>query len=155
MSEQFDEIFDDEDSNGNDLPKKLRQQIKALQKERDEFAQELNSLRTEARKRSLAETLQDKGLSPKIAAFVPADVEGEALDTWLSEFGDVFGQPAVSEGSTTESEPVIARDAAEAAAIRQMSAAEKGSEAPASMDLLAQIEQSENMQELLNVLGRK
>ena len=32
-----------------------------------------------------------EGLNPKIAAFVPKDIEDEGLDAWLEEYGDVFG----------------------------------------------------------------
>ena len=37
--------------------------------------------------------LTSKGINPKVAAFIPQDLEAseEAVNNWLSEYGDVFG----------------------------------------------------------------
>jgi len=37
--------------------------------------------------------LTAKGINPKVAAFIPQDLEAseEAVNNWLNEYGDVFG----------------------------------------------------------------
>lgn len=152
MSEyDLETILDDEDDSTTDLPKALRRKIKELQKEISEMRDENTTLRSAERKRTIGATLQEKGLNPKIAAFIPQDLEGEQIDEWLNEYGDVFGQPVAS-GEAQE--PVIARDAAEAAAIRQMAAAEQGATPAAAQDLLSQINNAESMADLMSALGR-
>lgn len=151
MSDTAYDIFEDDDDDlGSDLPKKLRKQIKILQAERDALAQENTALKGSERKRTLSESLQSKGLNPKIAAFVPQDLSAEEIDTWLEEYGDVFGMaaPAVDDA------PVIARDAEHAAALRSMAAAERGGSPAPTVDLLSQIENAEDMASLMKVLGR-
>jgi uncharacterized protein YdaT len=151
MSENTFDIFEDDDDDlGSDLPKKLRKQIKILQQERDALAEENTVLKGSERKRTITASLQSKGLNPKISAFVPQDLSEEEIDTWLEEYGDVFGV-ATPEASDA---PVIARDAEHAAALRSMAAAEKGAAPAASVDLLSQIEGAEDMASLMQILGR-
>ena len=154
MSDTDIDLFEDDES--SDLPKKLRKQIKELQKERDEMREQLTSFQQKERQSTLASTLTERGLNPKIAAFVPSDVEGEALDAWLDEYGDVFGAGSATQAEGQEqAQPVIARDAADAQAIRQMSQADATSPpVGAPQDLLAQIDGAENMEDLMRALGR-
>jgi len=144
MSDEFD-TFDDEDFDG-DLPKKLRQQIKKLQKERDEIAEKFAAFEEKERTTSLQGALKSRGFNPKIAAFVPKDAtEPEALDEWLTEFGDVFGgQPQTESQADSRS-----------AEINRMNAVEQGvNRDVASADVMARIEQAENMDELMAALGQ-
>lgn len=94
----------DEDGNEVDesqLLKDLRKQIKDLSQERDTFKTEAQKFKGAVRERTLAEVLEAKGVSPKVAKFIPADVEGdEAVSTWLAENGDVFGFSKPAEDST-------------------------------------------------------
>ena len=152
MSEyDLDSILDDEDdSTSGDLPKVLRKKIKDLQKQYGELLEETTTLRGAERKRALSSALEGKGLNPKISAFVPQDLNAEQIDEWLTEYGDVFGQPAAS----TSSEPVIARNAEEAAAIRQMALAEQGGSPASAQDLLSQINGAESMDDIMRALGR-
>ena len=152
MSEyDIDAILDEDDESGSDLPKALRRKIKELQKQVSDLSEENVALKGAERKRTISESLQEKGLNPKIAAFVPQDLSAEQIDDWLNEYGDVFGQPAAS---TEAAQPVIARDAAEAAAIRQMALAEQGGQPAVSQDLLTQINNAESMADLMAALGR-
>lgn len=78
-----------EDSN---LVRDLRKQLKDALASKKQFEDELGSLRGAFREKTVAELLQAKGVNPKVAKFVPPEVEGEeSLTDWLSEFGDVFG----------------------------------------------------------------
>lgn len=74
------------------LIKDLRRQIKALSKEKSELSQELTSFKVGARERTVAEVLSAKGVSPKVAKFIPNDIEGEEnIGAWLEENAEIFG----------------------------------------------------------------
>ena len=87
--------YDDEDDVQDTGINQLRKVNRALEKRAKELEQELASLKTQTRQRTVKEVLQAKGLNPKIAAFVPQDIEAseEAINQWVSEYGDVFGAP--------------------------------------------------------------
>jgi len=83
------EDFDDTKEN---LIKDLRRQLKSLSKEKSELSQELSSYKTQAREKTVSQILEAKGVSPKVAKFIPADTEGEdAISTWLEENAEIFG----------------------------------------------------------------
>lgn len=142
MSDDNFEIFEDDDA---DLPKKLRAKIKELQKERDEYAEKFAAFEKKERTASLQSALQGKGFNPKIAAFIPEDVkEPEALDEWLNEFGEIF-----SGGGQTAAAPNPQQ-----AEINRMNAVQsQGTQAPPA-DIMARIDQAENMDELMAALGQ-
>lgn len=79
----------DDQLEGTDLVKQLRAQLKAQKKASDEALEELKGFRQEQRTRTIASKLTEKGLNAKVAKLVPQDVED--VDTWLTEYGDVFG----------------------------------------------------------------
>lgn len=84
-----DEELDDTKEN---LIKDLRKQLKSLSKEKSELSQELSSYKTQAREKSVSQILEAKGVSSKVAKFLPSDLEGEeAINTWLDENADIFG----------------------------------------------------------------
>jgi hypothetical protein len=141
VSTEYDALFD-EDNDSADLPKKLRAKIKELQKERDELAGRFAEIEAERRKQSLGESIAQRGLNPKIAAFVPADVEGEALDEWLNEYADVFG----GQQAQQQVDPA-------AAEINRMNAVQAGAATPQS-DIMAQIDAAESEEELMALLRR-
>ena len=101
MAEEYTEYdFEDDDlGSGTDLVKKLRKQIDALQKqvkERDEILAEYTTLSHEA---SVGEILESFGLNPRIAQFIPDDIEADedAVAEWLNEYGEAFGIEAVEQ----------------------------------------------------------
>ncbi len=88
--------YDDEDDDtSTDVVAQLRKVNRALEKRAKELEQELSGLKTQTRQRTVKEVLQAKGLNPKIAAFIPQDIDAseEAINQWVSEYGDVFGAP--------------------------------------------------------------
>ena len=102
MAEEYMEYdFEDEDAgSGTDLVKKLRKEIDRLSKqikEQDEILEEITAYSHEA---SVGEILESFGLNPRIAAFIPEDIEADedAVAEWLNEYGDAFGIEAVEEG---------------------------------------------------------
>lgn len=100
------EDFEAEDGH---LVKDLRKQLNEALKARKAAEEELGQYKSQLRERSVAEVLQAKGINPKVAKFLPSDVDGEeAIGAWLEENADLFGvvpqasEPAVSEETRTE-----------------------------------------------------
>jgi hypothetical protein len=147
MAEEYLEYdFEDEDNgSGTDLVKKLRKQIDALQKqvkERDEVLAEYTTLSHEA---SIGEILEGFGLNPKIAAFIPEDVQADedAVAEWLNEYGDAFGIEAVEEETPSP----------DAQAFEQMSEFDDGDVDPyVGQDLASRIANATSPEELSNLL---
>jgi hypothetical protein len=79
-TEQTNEI-DDANENG---PKGLRDALAKQKAENEALVKSLETYRTKDREREI----KDRGLSPKVAKFIPADAD---LEKWLEENADVFG----------------------------------------------------------------
>jgi hypothetical protein len=102
--------FDDEDDidTSTDVVSQLRKVNRALEKRAKELEQELSGLKTQTRQRTVKDVLQAKGLNPKIAVFIPQDVDTseEAITAWVDEYGDVFGvQPAQTNEAPVQKGP--------------------------------------------------
>jgi hypothetical protein len=76
-----------------DLVKNLRAALRAKAKEASNYKAELDGVKTVSRKSTIENLLKARELDPKIAAFIPSDMEAteEAVGKWLEEYGDVFG----------------------------------------------------------------
>jgi predicted RNase H-like nuclease (RuvC/YqgF family) len=89
--------YDDEDDDfGNepqDVVKQLRKVNRTLEKRLKELETEASTLKTQTRQRTVKDVLSAKGINPKVAAFIPQDIDTteEAVSAWLTEYGDVFG----------------------------------------------------------------
>lgn len=158
----YDDLYDhsedmpgDSDSN---LVKKLRSKIDELAARAKELESENQSLKGSARRQTLSSALASRGFPAKIAAFIPADLDptDEAIDEWLSEYGDVFGGATsqVQQEQANQQAPVVVGSAADAEAYRRMTAVETGGASPANMsgDILAMIDSAESMDDLMAVL---
>jgi hypothetical protein len=78
-----------QDQNG---PANLRKALKRAEREKKELADQLASIQTELRGRSVKEVLEQKGVPTKVAKFIPGDVSTpEQIDAWLNENADIFG----------------------------------------------------------------
>lgn len=147
MAEEYMEYdFEDEDAgSGTDLVKKLRKEIDRLSKqikERDEILEEITAYSHEA---SVGEILENFGLNPRIAAFIPEDIEADedAVAEWLNEYGDAFGIEAVEEGE----------ESPDAQAYEQMSDFDNGDIDPyVGQDLASRIANASSPEELSNLL---
>jgi len=86
--------------------KELEQELSGLKKE---LEQELSGLKTQTRQRTVKDVLQAKGLNPKIAAFIPQDIDSseEAITNWVNEYGDVFGIQTPSEEKPAAKSPEV------------------------------------------------
>lgn len=147
MAEEYNEYdFEEEDlGSGTDLVKKLRKQIDALSKqvkERDEILAEYTTLSHEA---YIGEILEGFGLNPRIAQFIPNDIEADedAVAEWLNEYGDAFGIEAVEEETLSP----------DAQAFEQMSGFDDGDVDPyVGQDLASRIANASSPEELSNLL---
>lgn len=92
MTEQDDNFEgNDEGTNEGNAPKELRKQLDKIKKQLADKETELTALKSTERARSLAETLTAKGVNPKVAKFVPSDIEGDdAISKWLTDNADAF-----------------------------------------------------------------
>jgi len=93
QNNEYDDEFDDFGDEGTDVVKQLRKVNRTLEKRAKELEQELKGLQSQTRQRTVKDVLQAKGINPKIAAFIPQDIDTseEAINGWLNEYGDVFG----------------------------------------------------------------
>ena len=147
MAEEYNEYdFEDDDlGSGTDLVKKLRKQIDALSKqvkERDEILAEYTTLSHEA---SIGEILEGFGLNPRIAKFIPDDIEADedAVAEWLNEYGDAFGIEAVEEETQSP----------DAQSFERMSGFDDGDVDPyVGQDLASRIANAGSPEELSNLL---
>lgn len=76
-----------------DAIKQIRRAERAKDKRVKELEAELSSLRKFQRDATVSQVLSEKGVNPKIAAFIPADLEtsADAISSWLEQYGEVFG----------------------------------------------------------------
>ena len=110
MANQYEEDEDDleldevqQDQNG---PANLRKALKRAEREKKELAEQLANIQADLRGRSVKEVLEQKGVSTKIAKFIPGDVSTpEQIDVWLNENADVFGFTAPEDAPSEEPTP--------------------------------------------------
>lgn len=109
----YDDEDDDfmEDVSGGDVVKQLRKVNRSLEKRLRELETEATSLKTAQRQRTVKDVLSAKGVNPKVATFIPSDIEPteEAVTAWLGEYGDVFGvqAPAASNDAPAKADPAL------------------------------------------------
>jgi hypothetical protein len=90
MSE-FDQWDDENEDAREDIPD-LRKAYRQMKKQNKELLEQLTATQKQVRERSVKDVLQTKGLPAKIAAFLPESVTtSEEVESWLEEYGDVFG----------------------------------------------------------------
>ncbi len=103
----YEDDEEDFELDSNDAFSQLRKANKQKEKQLKEIQTELSELRKEKRDRTIKETLTSRGVNPKIAAFIPQDIDltEESLSTWLSEYGDVFGIESQSTNQASSNLP--------------------------------------------------
>jgi hypothetical protein len=102
MATNYDEDdFFDEDNEPQDVVKQLRKVNKTLERRLKELEVEATTLKNQTRQRTVKDVLTAKGINPKVAAFIPQDIEisEEAVSNWLNEYGDIFGVKQESQES--------------------------------------------------------
>jgi hypothetical protein len=156
MSNNYQDWEDDEDfdleeeprqskNSDSDLLKQLRKELKAKTKALSEYETKMLSLESERRQNVIKSVLESKGVSPKIAKFIPNDVEpsAEVIESWIEENADVFGLTAVRQDQV---QPDLAT-------LRQIDAVAASAQSPAMMDdLMLRINDAQSMEELQNLI---
>ena len=145
---EFDE-FDDAPSRGSsdDVLKKVRRAERAKDKQLKELQAELESLRRFQREATISQVLAEKGVNPKVAKFIPADIEmsSDSISNWLSDNGELFGVAAPVQQSADQSENF--------AALRQIDAVTSGAISPDDVnDAFNIMNNAGSAEELLNFL---
>ena len=156
MSENRDNYWADEDEDeettnvyesDTDLVKKLRKALKVEQRKNKELETSYSEITKAQKERILKDVLSSKGVSPKIAQFIPADIEAseDAISAWLDSNGDVFGY------TPTEKQQVNQEDIS---SMKKMDAVLTGAETPISSDdLLNRIANADSEDEVISILS--
>ena len=93
---------DDFELDSNDVLGQLRKANKAKEKQLKEIQEELSNLRKEKRERTISEVLTARGLNPKIASFIPQDIDltEESLSAWVEAKSSIFGAAPAQQTQT-------------------------------------------------------
>jgi hypothetical protein len=145
---EYETFEDDDDYTGTDLVKKLRKQVDQLSKQLKERDSQLEEYQTYSHEAAIGEVLESFGLNPRIAAFIPSDIEADedSVAEWLNEYGDAFGITAVDESESEDPD---------AQAFEQMSSFEDGDIDPSvGRDIHSLISNASSVEELTNFLKR-
>ena len=111
MANQYEEDeddldLDDQPQGDQNGPANLRKALKRAEREKKELSDQLASIQADLRGRSVKEVLEQKGVSSKIAKFIPGDVSTpEQIDVWLNENADVFGFATPEDAPSEEPTP--------------------------------------------------
>lgn len=143
------EDYDDAPSRGSsdDVLKKVRRAERAKDKQLKELQSELDSLRKFQREATISQVLAEKGVNPKVAKFIPADIEmsSDSISNWLSDNGELFGVAAPVQQSVEQSENF--------ATLRQIDAVTSGAISPDDVnDAFNIMNNDSSAEELLNFL---
>ena len=153
MANQYDEDDDlDVVEEQQDGPANLRKALKRAEKEKKELAEQLAKIQSDLRGRTVQEILEKKGVSNKVAKFIPGDVSTpEQVDAQLTENADIFGfKPA----EATTDAPISDEEAANRAAYQRINAATQNANTPPrNQEIAAKIAGVKNIAELNDLLG--
>ncbi len=153
MTTNYDEDdFLDEDNEPQDVVKQLRKVNRTLEKRMKELEAEANTLKSQTRQRTVKDVLTAKGVNPKVAAFIPQDIEisEEAVTAWLNENGDVFG---INKTEAAKEETRAATNPAFAAQKRINEVVSTGTPPGVDEDSMARILNAKSSAELNDILG--
>jgi hypothetical protein len=143
-----DDDFDTNDSS-NDLVKQLRKASKQKDKELNELRSQFESLSKGQRERSIKDALASRGINPKIASFIPQDIDPteESVSKWLEDYADVFG---IESGQTQATPNVNPNDAA--AYKRMTNSADSGASPEHNGDIMQKLMNANSKEELDEVI---
>ena len=149
MATNYDEDDDflDEDQ-PQDVVKQLRKVNRTLEKRLKELEVEATTLKVQTRQRTVKDVLSAKGINPKVAAFIPQDIDTteEAVSEWLAEYGDVFGVQQSPEATQ-------AKETASDAQRRIQNVMQTGTPPGVDEDALARILNAKSAADLSSILG--
>jgi len=149
--QDWDDEFEYEDdqpsqrvNDGTDLVKQLRKTIKELEKKNKELDSRVFEYTSKQRQEIIQKVLEERGVNPKVAKLIPADVDAtnvDALNEWIEEYGDAFGIPQ-SDNSTPDVDN-----------LKRINSATAGAAMPDNADdIEAMIGNAASEEELYNIL---
>ena len=130
---------------GNDLVKQLRKASKQKDKEINEIRSQFDYLNQSQRERTIKDALASRGINPKIASFIPSDIDPteESVSKWLEDYADVFGY----ESSQTQATPNV--NPADAASYKRMTnTADSGTSPEHNADIMQRLLNTNSKEEL-------
>jgi len=153
MANQYDEDDDfdvTEETQTDNGPANLRKALKRAEKEKKELAEQLATIQSDLRSRSVKDVLATKGVPDKVAKFIPSDVSTpEQIDAWLTENADVFGLAVTPEQSAANAE-----DQRNIASYQRINAATQNANTPTrDQDLAAKLAGAKTLEELNAITG--
>jgi beta-phosphoglucomutase-like phosphatase (HAD superfamily) len=148
--------YDDEDDfteESGDVVKQLRKVNRTLEKRLKELETESVTLKTQSRQRIVKDVLTQKGINPKVAAFIPQDLDSseEAITNWINEYGDVFGVNTNAEESNQQQGKASTPDLSAQNRINNI--VNTGMPSTPDEDSLAKILNAKSAEELNAILG--
>jgi superfamily I DNA/RNA helicase len=143
------EDYSDEPQRGSsdDVLKKVRRAERSKDKQLKEALAELESLRKFQRESTISQVLNEKGVNPKVAKFIPSDIElsADSISEWLNDNGELFGFAAQAKESPVSSEDL--------GALRQMDMVASGALTPDDVnDAFSMVNNAQSAAELLDYL---
>jgi hypothetical protein len=152
MATNYDDDDIDEDFEPQDVVKQLRKVNRTLEKRLKELEEETTTLKTQTRQRTVKDVLTSKGINPKVATFIPQDIEmtEEAVTNWLNEYGDVFG---VVQTEATKDESQAQSDPALQAASRINNTMSSGTPPGVDENMMSKMANARSAEELNHLLG--
>jgi hypothetical protein len=143
------EDYDDAPQRGSsdDVLKKVRRAERAKDKQLKELQSELEALRKFQREATISQVLAEKGVNPKVAKFIPADIEmsSDSISNWLTDNSELFGIAAPTQQNAV--------DGNDLAALRQIDAVTSGAISPDDVnDAFNIMNNAGSAEELLNFL---
>ncbi len=145
--DEFDLEEETQSRSSDDVLRKVRRAERAKDKQLKELQAELESLRRFQREATISQVLAEKGVNPKVAKFIPADIElsSDSISNWLTDNGDLFGVAAPVQQSAV--------DVNDMAALRQIDAVTSGAISPDDVnDAFNIMNNAGSAEELLNFL---
>jgi hypothetical protein len=145
--DEFDFEEETQPRSSDDVLKKVRRAERAKDKQVKELQAELEALRKFQREATISQVLAEKGVNPKVAKFIPADIEmsSDSISNWLTDNGELFGVAAPTQQNAV--------DVNDMAALRQIDAVTSGAISPDDVnDAFNIMNNASSAEELLNFL---
>lgn len=142
-----DEYDDTPDTSAEtDLLKQLRRLEKEQSKKIKELEQQLNQYKVAERETTVQSVLESMGVNPKIAKFIPQDIEvkSDVVEGWVKDNADVFGI------QLQQQQPVNQENLA---TLRQIDTITAAGQTPIGVDdLMLRIDQAESPEDIVNMI---
>ena len=145
--DEFDLEEETQPRSSDDVLRKVRRAERAKDKQLKELQAELEALRKFQREATISQVLAEKGVNPKVAKFIPADIEmsSDSIGNWLTDNSELFGVAAPKQQNAV--------DGNDLAALRQIDAVTSGAISPDDVnDAFNIMNNASSAEELLNFL---